>query len=259
MIGISFIERIESLHSKNLLHRDIKPENFVIGSGSQSNVVFMIDFGLARLYKNAEGRHISMKEGNGLIGTARYCSVNAHLGRELSRRDDLESIGYTLIYFLKSRLPWQNVKGKNRAEKYKKIKKIKMNIKTKELCSDIPECFKVYMDYVKNLNFAEAPSYSNLKKIFLGELANQAFELDYCFDWCLMKDEASDEKEEMDEKSPGLVKRGSRLGGRGGGGGKENVGFGAKKKVVTFSGIERPDAKMKRGVSSGNVLFSSNG
>lgn len=106
MIALSMIERIEAFHSKNLLHRDIKPENFVVGSGVGASTIFIIDFGLARLFKNAEGRHIKKREGNGLIGTARYCSVNAHLGRELSRRDDLESIGYTLIYFLKGKLPW---------------------------------------------------------------------------------------------------------------------------------------------------------
>ena len=185
MMGISMLNRIETFHSKNLMHRDIKPENFVIGVGGQANVINLIDFGLARLYKNMQGLHLAMKEGYGLIGTARYASINAHIGRELSRRDDLESIGYTLIYFLKGKLPWQDVKGSNRKEKYKKIKEMKLNMSVEKLCEGIPPCFAVYLNYVRNLNFAEAPSYKHLRKLFEDNLRDLNMKCDYEFDWVL--------------------------------------------------------------------------
>jgi serine/threonine protein kinase len=187
MMGISMVDRIEVFHSKNLLHRDIKPENFVIGMNHENNLMNLIDFGLARLYKNMQGLHIVMKEGNGLIGTARYASINAHIGRELSRRDDLESIGYTLIYFIKGKLPWQDVKGSCRKAKYQHIKEVKMNTSVEALCADIPECFSVYMNYVRNLNFAEAPSYKHLRGIFEDFLVKNNMKLDYEFDWIIKR------------------------------------------------------------------------
>jgi len=185
MMGISMIDRIEQFHLKNLLHRDIKPENFVIGVNEENGMIHLIDFGLARLYKNLQGLHVAMREGYGLIGTARYASINAHLGRELSRRDDLESIGYTLLYFLKGKLPWQDVKGSNRKAKYKKIKEMKLSLSVDKLCEGAPSCFSVYMNYVRNLNFAEAPSYKHLRKLFEDTLKDFGFRLDYEFDWIL--------------------------------------------------------------------------
>ena len=179
------LDRIETFHNKNLLHRDIKPENFVIGVNEGNSLIHLIDFGLARLYKNMQGLHISMREGYGLIGTARYASINAHIGRELSRRDDLESIGYTLIYFLKGKLPWQDVKGTDRKAKYKKIKEMKMSLPVDKLCEGLPACFSVYMNYVRNLNFAEAPSYKHLKKLFEDTIKDFDMKLDYEFDWVI--------------------------------------------------------------------------
>lgn len=179
------LDRIETFHNKNLLHRDIKPENFVIGVNEANKLVHLIDFGLARLYKNMQGLHISMREGYGLIGTARYASINAHIGRELSRRDDLESIGYTLIYFLKGKLPWQDVKGSDRKAKYKKIKEMKVSMPVDKLCEGLPGCFAVYMNYVRNLNFAETPSYKHLKKLFEDTIKEFDMKLDYEFDWVI--------------------------------------------------------------------------
>ncbi len=104
------INRIENLHKHNFIHRDIKPENFVIGLENKSNIIYLIDFGLSKRFKNSKTfQHIPYRENRSLIGTVRYSSINSHLGIEPSRRDDLESIAYVLIYFLKGYLPWQGL------------------------------------------------------------------------------------------------------------------------------------------------------
>jgi serine/threonine protein kinase len=127
------------MHNKSLLHRDIKPENFLIGQKKKNFLIYVIDFGLAKRYKNSKtGEHIPFTEGKQLTGTARYASIYTHLGKEQSRRDDLESLGYILVYFLTGSLPWNNIQGKNKTEKYKNILDCKIKTVPKELCKDLP-------------------------------------------------------------------------------------------------------------------------
>ena len=134
MIGLQVLDRIQHVHSKGYLHRDIKPDNFLVGKGSESNKIYMIDFGLARRYENKYGAHIPYKDNKNLIGTARYVSINTHLGIQQGRRDDLEGLIYMLIYFYRGRLPWQNMEGKDKQEKYEKIMQKKIMTPIKELC-----------------------------------------------------------------------------------------------------------------------------
>ncbi len=102
------INRIEYLHKFHYVHRDIKPENFIIGQGEKSNIIYLIDFGLSKLYKNNKNhQHIPYRDGRKLTGTVRYVSINTHLGVEQSRSDDLESLVYVLILLLKGSLSWQ--------------------------------------------------------------------------------------------------------------------------------------------------------
>lgn len=121
LIAIQCIGLIERIHSKYHIHRDIKPENFLIGIDDKTNQIYMIDFGLAKKYKDANGDHITYSENKNLTGTARYASINSHLGIEQSRRDDLESLGYMLVFFLKKSLPWQGINDSSKKKKYKKI------------------------------------------------------------------------------------------------------------------------------------------
>jgi casein kinase 1 alpha len=130
MLVDQMIGRLEFLHMKNFIHRDIKPDNFLMGIGRHCNKLFLIDFGLAKKYRDFRSRlHIPYREDKNLTGTARYASVNAHLGIEQSRRDDMESLGYVLMYFNRGTLPWQGLKATNKKQKYEKISE-KKNVYT---------------------------------------------------------------------------------------------------------------------------------
>jgi len=183
MLGNQMLTRIEGLHNKGYIHRDIKPENFVMGLARFQKTLFMIDFGLARSYKDANGKHIPIKDNKGLIGTARYASINAHLGVELSRRDDLEEIGYTLIYLLTATLPWMNLKAMDKNAKYNAIKDKKINTPVDVLCKDLPAVFFTYMTYVRGLGFTDTPNYKFLRNLFKKVIVDNDMEVDYEFDW----------------------------------------------------------------------------
>lgn len=166
LLAIQILNRIEVLHSKGFIHRDIKPENFSIGMGNDSNVIYLIDYGLAKQYRDSKSKqHIQYKEGKTLKGTARYVSINTHLGVEQSRRDDLESIGYLLLFFLKGSLPWQGIKGG--VQQYEKIYEKKIEITIEALCKDLPNEIYEYFKYVKNLMFDDKPDYKILRSLFL--------------------------------------------------------------------------------------------
>jgi len=122
MIADQAISILEYLHTKGVLHRDIKPANLLMGLGKKSNLVHFIDFGLSKRFKDSKtNQHIPFRENKQLTGTARYVSINTHKGIEQSRRDDLESLGYVLIYLFRGSLPWQGLKAKTKLEKYSKI------------------------------------------------------------------------------------------------------------------------------------------
>ncbi|KAI9334895.1 kinase-like domain-containing protein [Obelidium mucronatum] len=167
LLANQMITRIEYMHHKNFLHRDIKPDNFLMGLGRQSNTVHIIDFGLAKKYRDSRTHlHIPYKENKSLTGTARYASVNTHLGVEQSRRDDLESIGYLLMYFCRGSLPWQGLKAATKKQKYDRIRDKKLSTTPAALCAGHPREFEVYLNYVRGLRFDDKPDYAFLKKLF---------------------------------------------------------------------------------------------
>ena len=184
MVGIQILDRIEYVHSRKIIHRDIKPSNFVIGEEDKSHIIYIIDFGLAKKFWSSTNKgHIPFVEGKKLTGTARYASVNALGGGEQSRRDDLESIAYILIYFLKGRLPWQGIRVANKDDRYKKIYEKKKNTTTKELCAGFPRELETFVNYVKHLQFTEVPDYDYLRQLLKNILVKIKAPIDYYYDW----------------------------------------------------------------------------
>ena len=177
MIGIQILEIIEAIHKKKYLHRDIKPTNILIGRGKFSHQIYLIDFGLAKCYIQENGKHIPYREDKPFKGTYRYSSITSHFYIEQGRRDDLESIGYILIYLYKGLLPWQGLKSKEL------IIKSKISTTIEELCKDLPHEFEIYLQYTRNLKFAEPPDYDYLKKLFSNSFQKLGFEFNYMYDW----------------------------------------------------------------------------
>ncbi|VDO95965.1 unnamed protein product [Soboliphyme baturini] len=192
MLADQMIGRIEYVHVKNFIHRDIKPDNFLIGIGRHVNKLFLIDFGLAKKYRDGRTRqHIAYREDKNLTGTARYASVNAHLGIEQSRRDDMESMGYVLMYFNRGSLPWQGLKAATKKQKYEKISEKKMSCSVEALCKGYPAEFAMYLRYCRSLRFDEAPDYMYLRQLFRILFRTLNHQYDYTFDWTIMKSKAA--------------------------------------------------------------------
>ncbi|NP_001151462.2 Casein kinase 1-like protein 3 [Zea mays] len=188
MLADQMITRIEFMHSKGYLHRDIKPDNFLMGLGRKANQVYIIDFGLAKRYRDSTtNRHIPYRENKSLTGTARYASCNTHLGIEQSRRDDLVSLGYVLLYFLRGSLPWQGLKAATKAQKYDKICEKKISTPIEVLCKSCPVQFSSYFHYCHSLAFDQRPDYAFVKRLFRDLFISQDYEFDYVFDWTVLK------------------------------------------------------------------------
>ncbi|PXF46158.1 Casein kinase I [Gracilariopsis chorda] len=183
MIGIQAMRRIEYVHSRSFLHRDIKPDNMLMGS-EHTNTVYLVDFGLAKRFRDhVTKQHLPYREGKHLTGTARYASVHTHMGVEQARRDDLESLGYVLVYLYRGFLPWQGIKTPNKKQKYARIKDRKMNISLRELCRDMPSQMVEYFRYVRRLEFEARPDYSYLRSLFRKALERRGLQDDGVFDW----------------------------------------------------------------------------
>jgi len=182
-LGIQMISCLQYVHDKGVVHRDIKPENFVMGLGPVANRVHIIDFGLATSYIDASTQeHLPPAKGRkvGKVGTRRYASLNAHREARQSRRDDLESIGYVLIFFVRGRLPWQGLKAHNENEHWNKILKKKESTPLADLCTGFSG-FEIYLEYCRGLRFDQQPDYNHLRQL-IKMVSPQTDEQDD-FDW----------------------------------------------------------------------------
>ena len=184
VLGIEMIKRIQYIHSKYYIHRDIKPDNFMTGRGPNEKKIYIIDFGLAKKYYSvSRAQHIKFITGKHLVGTARYCGRNAHRGYEQGRRDDIESIGYVLMYFLLGVLPWQGLKAKKNEDQFEKIAQKKYTTSFEELTLGQPEEFLNYFKHVDRLQFEDQPNYVYLIGLFQSVIDKYCQDCLYDFDW----------------------------------------------------------------------------
>ena len=209
MIGDQLVSRLEFIHSKNFLHRDIKPDNFLVGRGNKSGIIYAIDFGLAKKYKDPKtGLHIPYRDGKNLTGTARYASINTHLGMEQSRRDDIEALGYMLIYFLKGSLPWQGQVLNNPKRKYDRIKQLKYDIPLKDLCAGYPDELVKFIQYARDMKFEDKPDYNYLRNLLRKAAANNGLVFNPSkFDWIVNEEKQNETNIKKEENKINKVEK----------------------------------------------------
>ena len=194
MIGIQMLDRLEFIHSKNIIHRDIKPDNFVLGLDNKSHIIYILDFGLSKKFRSSRThQHIKFSVNKKLTGTARYASINALKGWEQSRRDDLEAIGYVLLYFLRGSLPWQGLHVNKGEDRYKKILQKKKGTSAEDLCKGFPNEFVEYINYTRDLEFEADPDYKFLRNLLTTVLEKQNSQFDFYYDWLIEKPNITDE------------------------------------------------------------------
>jgi len=160
---IQILERLQFIHEKGLIHRDIKPDNFLIGEGNNKNKIYLIDFGFCKKYVKEDGTHVNIKKISKIIGTPIYVSVNVHDLIEPSRRDDIESLVYIMMYFYYGELEWSEITIYSN-DVLERIKLLKLNIINKK---ETHEMFIKMLLYVRKLNFEETPDYNYLKNTCL--------------------------------------------------------------------------------------------
>ena len=185
MIINQSLERLKLIHEKNIIHRDMKPENLCIGYKGKEKNIYLIDFGLSKIINNDKKNQflLNIKSEKIVIGTVRYISMNAHLGNEQYKKDDLESLAYMLVFFIKGELPWQNLKAKSRKEKYTKIYQKKKHTVNSELCNFLPDEIKNFVSYILNLNQKQNPDYSKLMNLISNLMKKYGYINDFQFEW----------------------------------------------------------------------------
>ena len=203
MIAVQLIYRSEALHARRFVHRDLKPENICMGTKQRGHHLFLIDYGLARYYTNGHV-HASYRDGLGMTGTARYCSLWTHLGIEQSRRDDLESCAFILLYFLKGGVPWQGITAVDERTKLLRVAERKEFSPT-TLFKGCHPCFREYLSAVRSLKYDGTPDYNALRQLFFEAMVEERIVHDYRFDW-MVNFEQTQEKRRLRSIHPSTSK-----------------------------------------------------
>ena len=191
MLAGQMISRVEYVHNKNFIHRDIKPDNFLMGLGKNCSKLYLTDFGLAKKYRDPRtNKHMPYHDDKLMVGGPRYASINAHHGIEQSRRDDMETLGYVLMYFNREgKLPWQGLKGVTQRQTNEKISEKKMSTPVEVLCKGFPAEFAMYLNDCRRLPFEEEPDYLHLRQLFRTLFGTLNYKYDDIFDWTTLQQE----------------------------------------------------------------------
>lgn len=185
MMGHEMIVRLRAVHEKGLVHRDLKPENFLIGlDGEKRSMVYLTDFGLAKRWQDEQTQqHFPLQRTKGLVGTVRYVSVNVHEGLSMSRRDDLESVAYILMYFIAGSLPWDGWETTKDDQFYTQVKVKKAALIRQKFLTTMPEPIQQFLIYCRNMSFEQNPDYDYWLKLFEEQSRVYNFTWDYKYDW----------------------------------------------------------------------------
>ena len=205
IIALQALDRLEYIHSKYIIHQDIKPHNFLIGR-KDPKVIYLIDFGFAKKYRSSRtGKHIQFKNLGKFFGSLTYISINGNAGYEQSRRDDLESLGYMLVYLATNNLPWKSKRIMETIEEIsyfrKEIYKIKKSFLPEKICEGLPEEFIDYIKYCRKLEFEQEPDYNYLKNLFSLILTKENQKNDLKFVWISKKEKNLVIKNDENNKS----------------------------------------------------------
>ncbi|CAK56660.1 unnamed protein product (macronuclear) [Paramecium tetraurelia] len=182
LIAIQLIDVLEKLHFQGVIHRDLKPENILLGSGKDNGKIYLLDFGISKIYRDCNNKHIPFREHRSFLGTTRYASIAAHLGHELSRKDDLESMMYIILYFIRGQLPWQNMQNVTDDERTKKVGEMKILLQ-QEIFRDQPKEFQKIFDYIRKLQFQSEPNYKMITFELKKAAESLKLNLDGFYDW----------------------------------------------------------------------------
>nr|XP_024651939.1 casein kinase I-like isoform X1 [Macaca nemestrina] len=210
ILADQMISRIEHVHKKNFIHGAIKPDNFLMDIGRHCSKLFLIDFGLAKKYRdNRTRQHRPYREDKNLTGIALYATISAHLGIEQSHQDDKESLGYVLMYFNRTSLPWRGLKAATKKQKYEKISE-KMSTPAEVLRKGFPAEFAIYLNYCRGLHFEKAPDCMYLRQLLFILFRTLSHQYDYTFDWTMLKQKAAQQAASSTWAGAAGLGRGSR-------------------------------------------------
>ena len=209
MLALQILDRLEYIHSKNYIHRDIKPQNFVNGR-KDPNIIYIIDFGFSHKYRSSRtGKHIKYKFKKLAIGSLDYLSINGNMGYEQSRRDDLESLGYMLIFLATGSLPSLEL-GRSKINinlKFYQISLLKEAISAEKLCEGLPEEFAKYINYSRKLDFEEEPNYDYLRSLFSSILMKNQEKNDLNFFWNIKRNNIKNNEKRRLKSCTNIYKR----------------------------------------------------
>ena len=198
------MNRLEYIHNKFYIHRDVKPENFMSGRKEYKDVLYLIDYGLSKRYRDPKtGQHVKFVNNRRLNGTARYASIHALEGYETSRRDDLEGLSYVLVYFLNGRLPWERIKNRNKHERYKLILNMKKKITEENLVGDKNNTeFIEFVKYCRKLKFEERPNYDYLRGLMIECISKNNKSVDNFYNIDINKNPVFHQQDKKDKSKP---------------------------------------------------------